>query len=284
MKALEADAIEQPGTTHKFTGKERDPESGLDYLSARYYSSNLGRFSSPDPLGGHQEDAQTLNRYAYVRNNPLNLTDPTGLDFNLYCQKESDTCQKTKDGYLVQGQTTTDESGKRTFQATVVTSASLRDPKSGNTGTVNENGVQITTKDGIFQGAFIKDTPAADLQGSGKLTDFSFHIDSNCGGTCLSSGTFQYNGTPDQTRYLLDQRGAYRSAADRTIPGVDRSIDEMVYHWNTTQHRFGVGPSPHFSVPRDSKSTVPTWGPFHVDKDAPGAKHLGCATLGVGCK
>jgi RHS repeat-associated protein len=34
-----------------FTGKERDAESGLDYFGARYYSSSMGRFSSPDPLG-----------------------------------------------------------------------------------------------------------------------------------------------------------------------------------------------------------------------------------------
>ncbi|MBN9617470.1 MAG: hypothetical protein BGO25_08230 [Acidobacteriales bacterium 59-55] len=35
---------------YKFTGKERDTESGLDYFGARYYSSSMGRFMSPDPL------------------------------------------------------------------------------------------------------------------------------------------------------------------------------------------------------------------------------------------
>jgi RHS repeat-associated protein len=63
-----------------FTGQERDSESGLDNFGARYYGSNMGRFMSPDPLGGHMEDPQTLNRYVYVRNNPTSLTDPTGLD------------------------------------------------------------------------------------------------------------------------------------------------------------------------------------------------------------
>jgi RHS repeat-associated protein len=77
-----------------FTGKDRDAATGLDNFGARFDSSSLGRFMSPDPFGGHQEDPQTLNRYAYVRNNPLNLTDPTGLDFYLNCEKNNGTtCQ-----------------------------------------------------------------------------------------------------------------------------------------------------------------------------------------------
>jgi RHS repeat-associated protein len=64
---------------YKFTGKERDAESGLDNFGARYDASSLGRFMSPDPLGGRLVDPQTLNKYSYVRNNPINLTDPTGL-------------------------------------------------------------------------------------------------------------------------------------------------------------------------------------------------------------
>ena len=40
-----------PGPNHyKFTGKERDAETGLDYFGARYYGSNMGRFQTPDPL------------------------------------------------------------------------------------------------------------------------------------------------------------------------------------------------------------------------------------------
>jgi RHS repeat-associated protein len=45
----------------QFTGKERDSESGLDNFGARYDSSSMGRFMSPDPIGGHQEDPQTMN-------------------------------------------------------------------------------------------------------------------------------------------------------------------------------------------------------------------------------
>src|SRR5260370_939722 len=70
-------------TTHKFTGYERDAEAGLDYAQARYYAYGAGRFVTPDPTGiflGNLNDPQTLNLYAYVRNNPTSLTDPTGLD------------------------------------------------------------------------------------------------------------------------------------------------------------------------------------------------------------
>src|SRR5579872_7540555 len=69
-------------TTHKFTGYERDGETGFDYAQARYYDSGLGRFMSPDPTGiflGNLNDPQSLNLYAYVRNNPVNLVDPLGL-------------------------------------------------------------------------------------------------------------------------------------------------------------------------------------------------------------
>lgn len=66
--------------TYKYTGKERDYESGLDNFDARYLGSSLGRFSSPDaPFADQaQTEPQSWNLYGYVRNNPLNNTDPTG--------------------------------------------------------------------------------------------------------------------------------------------------------------------------------------------------------------
>lgn len=66
---------------YKFTGKERDTESGLDNFEARYDASALGRFMTPDPggVGARLTSPQTWNAYAYVENNPLNLTDPSGL-------------------------------------------------------------------------------------------------------------------------------------------------------------------------------------------------------------
>jgi RHS repeat-associated protein len=66
----------------KFTGYERDGETGLDFAEARYFGSTLGRFTSVDPLGASAKAAnpQTFNRYAYALDNPLRHTDSTGMD------------------------------------------------------------------------------------------------------------------------------------------------------------------------------------------------------------
>ena len=88
----------------KFTLKERDNETGLDYFGARYYGSNHGRFTSPDPLfaSGRPASPQTWNRYAYVLNNPLRLVDSTGLvdDDPQDDKKKQDKAQKPKIIYI----------------------------------------------------------------------------------------------------------------------------------------------------------------------------------------
>jgi RHS repeat-associated protein len=67
-------------STTRSTGEERDTESGLDYFGARYNSSSMERFMSPDPLGGDLTNPQCLNRYSYVLNNPLTNIDPTDME------------------------------------------------------------------------------------------------------------------------------------------------------------------------------------------------------------
>lgn len=59
---------------YRFTGKEKDTETGLYYHGARYYACWLGRWLSPDPAGF----VDGPNIYAYSRNNPVVLTDPNG--------------------------------------------------------------------------------------------------------------------------------------------------------------------------------------------------------------
>jgi RHS repeat-associated protein len=58
-----------------FTGREYEPETGLYYYRARYYEPRIGRFLSRDMVGV----AGRVNLYVYVRNNPINHIDPTGL-------------------------------------------------------------------------------------------------------------------------------------------------------------------------------------------------------------
>jgi RHS repeat-associated protein len=69
-------------TEHHYTQKERDAESGNDYFEARYYSSAMGRFMSPDnPKYAEKTNPQSWNLYAYVDNNPHTRTDPTGTNW-----------------------------------------------------------------------------------------------------------------------------------------------------------------------------------------------------------
>jgi len=68
---------------YKFTGKERDSESGFDYFGVRYDNSSLGRFTSPDPkiLGvGHLANPQKWNKYTYALDNPLAYFDLDGQE------------------------------------------------------------------------------------------------------------------------------------------------------------------------------------------------------------
>ncbi len=73
------------GNNYKFTGKERDPETGCDYFGARYYCNPIGRFITPDwaavPTAvpyAHFGNPQSLNLYSYVQNNPTTFGDPDG--------------------------------------------------------------------------------------------------------------------------------------------------------------------------------------------------------------
>jgi RHS repeat-associated protein len=80
----------EAGLSQKFTGKERDAETGLDYFGARYMSAAQGRFVTPDPLmaSARASDPQTWNRYAYALNNPLRYVDPDGLEVPKACAED----------------------------------------------------------------------------------------------------------------------------------------------------------------------------------------------------
>jgi RHS repeat-associated protein len=70
---------ESGGEPYGFTGEQWDASAGLVYLRARYYEPGVGRFISKDPLSGFVTRPQSLNRWVYVKNNPVNRRDPSGL-------------------------------------------------------------------------------------------------------------------------------------------------------------------------------------------------------------
>jgi len=82
--------ITPDGVSEKFTSKERDAETGLDFFGARYMSAAQGRFTSPDPVnhpskssldqGSFLKDPERWNLYAYGLNNPLKYTDQNGAE------------------------------------------------------------------------------------------------------------------------------------------------------------------------------------------------------------
>ncbi|PYV35302.1 MAG: hypothetical protein DMG22_02760 [Acidobacteria bacterium] len=269
-----------------------EPTTNLYPTPTRRYAVSYSRWVTPDPVGGHLTHPQTLNKYSYVRDNPLSLTDPRGLDFYLECEKASDTCQKDAAGNLVQGHYTTDANNNLKFQATIITSASLQDPNSGNTATVNQNGVQITTANGTAEGIFINNTPAADIQGSGKLSDFEFHVDSsNEKKGTLDAGTYTYEGSRNQADVLrtLSERGSFQYAAEKVFGNPFHTGDlNFRFSPGAYPEEFDYGPSPHLLVPIDPRATVPVGpgyaGQFHLDSHTGDVSHGGCAIFGVGCQ
>ena len=73
-------------TDRGFTGHKHNDDLGLIYMNARYYVSGIGRFASADTLVSDPTNPQSLNRYSYVGNRPLNMIDPSG-----HCEIESYT-------------------------------------------------------------------------------------------------------------------------------------------------------------------------------------------------
>jgi RHS repeat-associated protein len=64
--------------SNRYTGQVFDDDTGLYYYNARYYDPELGRFIQADTIVPSAANPQSLNRYSYVYNNPLNHIDPTG--------------------------------------------------------------------------------------------------------------------------------------------------------------------------------------------------------------
>jgi len=203
--------------SHRFTGHERDGESGQDYMRARYFTSTAGRFISIDPLPGHLVQPQSLNRYLYTANNPIRYTDPTGLDFTIKCGKKdnSETC---KDGK--KGKWNHDKEGKRTtFDPTVISSSpgdgTLRDQDGHKySGEVRADGLHLNggSKDLPLGIGEWNDDPGASQdpvevnQQTGHLAGLSYTFVKPGPGESAWGG-WAYSGTVEQARTSLFSEG-----------------------------------------------------------------------------
>jgi len=235
------------GVPQRFTGKERDSESGLDYFGARYYGSALGRFSSPDPIGGHYTDPQTLNKYAYVRNNPLRYVDPDGLDLKASCDEESDTCHKAH-WWSGRYEGTWDQDHEHFTVTNFQTDSSGN--SAGHTINFDASGIHI---DG-HQGSFIAGTDATRVNGTGDFSGTHFVANSDCLGTCVAGGGLFNN-----------DGGGFLGVAAFGLQGPNLGIDRFGEHPGD-QYRGGNtnGPDAHLSfVPGDTEL------PLHFDTRFP---------------
>lgn len=66
---------------YTYTGKEKDRLTDFYYFEARYYNQEFQHFAQADSVAPNYYDPQDLNRYTYVRNNPIKYFDPTGHEF-----------------------------------------------------------------------------------------------------------------------------------------------------------------------------------------------------------
>jgi len=258
---------------YKFTGKERDSESGLDDFPARYFTSSMGRWMTPDLMGGHLENPQSLNKYAYALNNPVSITDPSGLDSYLSCTQTKDnasTCQQQTVGYdkdgnaqkaWVQGQT--GDNGK--FTATLIgndANGNLVDKTTGTgayTASANGSGVQFSNNGGQTSstGVFVNGTPQTTFQDAGfanggGLSGFTFTLtNSKLEAGQTEAGYFTFAGTPDQAGAALQKAGFNPRSGENVGMNEYRSPGSFWTGANSSHFNvFQIGLKPWLSVPQ----------------------------------
>jgi RHS repeat-associated protein len=74
----------EPQLRRLFAGHSEQKETQLTYMNARWHDPETGIFLSVDPVAASASDPQSLNGYAYARNNPVNLTDPNGMCVSIF--------------------------------------------------------------------------------------------------------------------------------------------------------------------------------------------------------
>jgi RHS repeat-associated protein len=189
---------------YKFTGKERDSESGLDYFGARYYSNGLGRFITPDWAAkaaavpyAEFSDPQSLNLYSYVRNVPTSRSDPTGhyeVNASGCGGNNQASCQKKYDKRVAE------------FEKQRQKDLQSKDPKVRAAAAAygaqgQKNGVHLGFAN---LGAGIKGIVDPSNSGKGKVLDVQVTINTNLSGKSLAE-TIAHEGThvADDMKFLM---------------------------------------------------------------------------------
>jgi hypothetical protein len=251
----------------------------------------MGRFMSPDPLGGHLELPQSLNKYAYVMNNPLSLTDPTGLDFSLGCTAAKDGSNASTCQGGVSGTTSTDANGKSSFTATQIgndANGNLVDKTTGTgayNATVNGAGVSFSQagSNSSSMGTFVNGTSATSIQGSGALSGFSFNFtSSNMASNISASGTFSYNGNASQAEAALGNAGFQHYVGDEGDFFHPSTADYNAYDMRSPGGPGGAGGG-HLVVhdPIQESSQWSPYGPIYTRNPISSVPTQGTADLGT---
>lgn len=188
--------------TYKFTGKERDTESGLDYFGARYYSNGLGRFLTPDWAAkaaavpyADMDDPQSLNLYSYVRNRPTVMVDADG-------HLEGNPCT----------------SGCVAVQATATTDTQTVQQKDANGNVVGATITQTTTQNTYL------------FNSSGSIVGVSQTVQTNVT-TVDSSGNAETTEGKPVTSMISDTKAALKLALNdfgqKGLPDVQNAVTKL---------------------------------------------------------
>lgn len=246
----------------KFTGKERDAESGLDNFGARYFASTIGRFMTPDwaakPITVPYAifgDPQTLNLYTYVENGPLNRVDRDGhYEVNASgCAQDTAKCQKKYD----QATQRFEQARQKDLQSKDpnVRAAAAAYGDSG-----EKNGVHVGFADLKSQGIKGEVDPLS--SGKGKLIDIEVTVDEGLKGKSLQE-TVAHEGSHvgDDIDFLT----SYNFATGRYDPGANFTHGQTEF--DAFQTGAGVTKEHGFGPHDDQKiwdflRNSPTYGPI----------------------
>jgi len=207
-----------------FTGKERDAESGLNNFGARYDSSSMGRFMSPDsPSYSNHKNPQSWNLYAFALNNPVTFRDADG--HKVECLNNVEQCKKDarrSTGKDVQVQTVQDKPNwlQRLFHMQGTTHNYLTIPGDTSGFAPGSNAAKLA--------ALIADPRTVSVSYSRFANvSFNFTLDTHGGSTSL---------LPSQ-RYTSDAR-AWIDPANQDYDGIPRdqdAIDQRISEANTAE-------------------------------------------------